>query len=347
MAKQVKKTTQTSSKKRVSQKRGALSKLKKSILVVSGVFLMISMVSFGYYLGQNGENGRVPQKEPVSESKILMDEMTKTKTEKPVEKKCVTEKKRTPQKVSEKPIEKKRTKPVTLKKRSEVKTPILLHTRQKPKLAIIIDDVSSPTQLRHIQSLGLKLTPSIFPPFTLSPANQKLAKGLEHYMVHLPMESGKRYDKHTKTLMIADNEATVQARVREIRRLFPDAVYVNNHTGSQFTKDYAAMKRLYRILLDEGFVFVDSRTTVNSKVPSIAKRYGKRYISRDVFIDNDQNIVSIHRQLRQAVSIAKRKGYAVAIGHPYSMTFKALSQARSILREVELVYIDELQDQER
>ena len=36
--------------------------------------------------------------------------------------------------------------------------------KEKPKLAIIIDDVSSRSQLEHILALNLKLTPSIFPP---------------------------------------------------------------------------------------------------------------------------------------------------------------------------------------
>lgn len=165
-------------------------------------------------------------------------------------------------------------------------------------------------------------------------------------MIHLPMESGKRYDKHTKTLMTTDGVDVIQARVREIRRLFPKATFVNNHTGSRFTKDYSAMERLYLALMEEGFVFVDSRTTAKSKVPELAKKYGNPYLSRDVFIDNDQNIVSIHRQLRQAVNIAKRRGYAVAIGHPYSITFKALAQAGRMLNDVEVVYIDELYNKE-
>jgi polysaccharide deacetylase 2 family uncharacterized protein YibQ len=37
--------------------------------------------------------------------------------------------------------------------------------------------------------------------------------------------------------------------------------------------------------------------------------------------------------LKKAVDIAKRKGYAIAIGHPHSSTMQALATAKDILRE--------------
>jgi len=213
---------------------------------------------------------------------------------------------------------------------------------EKPKLVIIIDDVSSRSQLEQIRALGLKLTPSIFPPYSLSPSNQKLAEGLKHYMIHLPMESGKVFDKQEKTLMVTDTPEMIEARVRELRSLFPAARFVNNHTGSVFTGHYPAMERLYQALLKEGFVFVDSRTIAGSKVPQIAKKYAQHYISRDIFIDNKHNVSYIHKQLKQAVKIAQKRGYAIAIGHPHEVTLQALASAGEILKEIEIVYIDEL-----
>ena len=213
---------------------------------------------------------------------------------------------------------------------------------QKPKLVIIIDDVSSAKQLERIRSLPIKVTPSIFPPYQLSKSNHKLAQGLEHYMIHLPMQSGKAYDKQYGTLKVTDSGEKIEARVKEIRRLFPTARYVNNHTGSTFTDNYNAMKILYTALRKEGFVFVDSRTIGTTKVPKIAHDFGDAYVARDIFIDNKQNIPYIHAQLEKAVKNAKKNGYAVAIGHPHTVTMKALASAKDILKEVELVYIDEI-----
>jgi polysaccharide deacetylase 2 family uncharacterized protein YibQ len=212
----------------------------------------------------------------------------------------------------------------------------------KPKLAIIIDDVSSAKQLKYIISLPIKVTPSIFPPYELSKSNHKLAQGLKHYMIHLPMQSGKAYDKQYGTLKVTDSKEKMQARVKEIRRLFPTARYVNNHTGSTFTDNYNAMDILYTILRKEGFVFVDSRTTASTKVRKIAHAHGDAYVARDIFIDNKHTVSYIHKQLQKAVKIAKKKGYAIAIGHPHLVTMKALISAQDIFKDVELVYIDEI-----
>ena len=102
------------------------------------------------------------------------------------------------------------------------------------------------------------------------------------------------------------------------------------------------MLTLYTALKKEGFMFVDSRTIASTKVPKIAKKFGDAYVARDAFIDNVHNVKTIHKQLRKAVEIAKKKGYAIAIGHPHSVTMKALSSAGSILKDIELVYIDDL-----
>jgi polysaccharide deacetylase 2 family uncharacterized protein YibQ len=89
-----------------------------------------------------------------------------------------------------------------------------------------------------------------------------------------------------------------------------------------------------------GFIFVDSKTKNSSKVREIAHGFGDAYIGRDIFIDNKHSVPYIHDQLRKAVSIAKKKGYVVVIGHPHAETMKALGTSSSILSDVEVVYID-------
>ncbi len=218
----------------------------------------------------------------------------------------------------------------------------LAYRGAKPKLVIIIDDVTSPKQLAAIKALPIKVTPSLFPPYALSKSNHLLAKGLQHYMIHLPMESGKVYDKQSGTLRVSDSEETMSARAKELRKLFPTARYVNNHTGSVFTKNEPAMKRLYGALRNEGFVFVDSRTAAKTTVQKIAHEFGDVYVARDVFLDNKKSIPAIHAQLKQAVNEAKKNGYAIAIGHPYDVTMRALSDTKGLLDEVEVVYIDSI-----
>jgi len=219
----------------------------------------------------------------------------------------------------------------------------LAYRGDMPKLAIIIDDVHTLAQLRAIASIGFPVTPSIFPPFSLSPNTPKLATQAVHYMIHLPMESGNaKFDAQSKTIMRSFDSEKMRKRMHELRRLFPRARYMNNHTGSKFTSDEKAMRRAYEALRRENFAFIDSRTTAKSKVGKIAHDYGDDYVARDIFIDNKKEVGYIHRQLQKAVSLAKRNGYAIAIGHPHRVTIEALKRAKRLLKEVEVVYIDDI-----
>ncbi len=344
-------------KRKTSKKTVKKSHLKKDILIFLSVFLMISLVSFGYFLGQNYtsntqiQTSKMPKNKETYTTQQLLNDLSKIKTKKPEEKeKPIKIEKPAPvkivkvgKKVIPKPPMKEREKVEKVEKKPVKKEDVSLAYRgEKPKLAIIIDDVSSAKQLKQIISLPVKVTPSIFPPYALSKSNHKLAEGLKHYMVHLPMQSGRAFDKQYGTLKITDSKEKMEARVKEIRRLFPTARYINNHTGSVFTDNYKAMEILYGLLRKEGFIFVDSRTVGSTKVRKIAHSYGDAYVGRDIFIDNTHTISYIHKQLRQAVKIAKKKGYAVAIGHPHKTTMKALESTKDIFKDVELVYIDEV-----
>ena len=208
---------------------------------------------------------------------------------------------------------------------------------------IIIDDVSRKSQLNAIKNTGVKLTPAIFPPSELSMTSHHLARSSRHFMIHLPMEStSKQFNSQYKTLLTHYNKAQIEQRAKELRKLFPNTKYINNHTGSVFTSDERVMTTLYHALRKEGFIFVDSRTTSSTRVKKIAKSYGDTYVSRDIFIDNEHSVNYIHNQLRKAVGIAKKKGYAIAIGHPHKITMKAIKSAKGIFKDVEIVYIDEI-----
>lgn len=363
MATQPKKTNTKSStgktpvNKRRRRKSTKGSTFKKSIFIVLGVFLMISLVAFGYFLGQNDMgNSQSPiaqtyKTHETESKKKLLEDLSKIKIEKPQEKKGSLKKKvpKIEKQTSAKPLLQEEAKDEKVIKKEEVekvtiaKNITLADKTQKPKLAIIIDDVSTRRQLNSIRATGIKLTPSIFPPSERSMTSHTLATGLEHYMIHLPMESGSaQFNKQYKTLITTFSKEQIEARAKELRTLFPTARYINNHTGSVFTDNHDAMQTLYRALRKEGFVFVDSRTIGSTKVPKITEAFGDAYIARDVFIDNEHNVPYIHRQLQKAVNMAKRRGYAIAIGHPHKITIKALSSAGSIFNDVELIYIDEL-----
>jgi len=316
----------TPAKKRPKKK--TKSQWPKHLLTAFGLFFIISLISFAYYLGQKETEKESAKIKVVKHiSKTLQKELNKKESKVIVSKKEVKK----PEVKVKKKIQK--VQPVTY----------VPFKNTKPKLVIIIDDVHTQDQINAIKALHMKITPSIFPPYKLSPNSNRLAHGLEHYMIHLPMESGNRqFNTQYKTLKVSFSNKKIENRIKELRLLFPKAKFINNHTGSVFTSDYAAMHLAYKIMRENGFVFLDSKTKSTSKVKEIAHSYGDVYVSRDIFIDNEHSVPYIHRQLQKAVKVAKRKGYAIAIGHPHAVTIQALSSAQDILKGVELLYIDEL-----
>ena len=335
-------------KKRTRKKTTKKSNPKKHIFIVLGVFLMISLVAFGYFLGQNDTgSGQTPiaqtyKTHETESKKKLLDDLSKIKTQKPQEKKetSIPTVPAVPDVPKVEKVKEEKKQPKVVKKQKNISLAPLVG---KPKLVIIIDDVSSSRQMKRIKALDIKVTPSIFPPSELSMKSHRLAKGLKHYMIHLPMESGsKQFNKQYKTLKTTFTKAQMEARAKELRKLFTTARYINNHTGSVYTDDYKAMHTLYIALREEGFVFVDSRTIASTKVPKIADQFGDAYVGRNIFIDNEHTVSYIHAQLRKAVKMAQKNGYAIAIGHPHKMTMKALASAGNIFKEVELLYLDEI-----
>lgn len=213
----------------------------------------------------------------------------------------------------------------------------------KPKLAIIIDDISTFYHAKKIKSLGLKITPSIFPISQNYPQTISVAREFKFYMIHLPLEAINYPYQEKNTLKVGDSIEKINKQIAKIRSDFPNAIYINNHTGSKFTSDYSSMKILFNSLKTYKMIFIDSYTTKESKAGILSKEFGNKYLKRDVFIDNNKDEKAIINQIRRAIKIAKISGQAIAIGHPYSQTFKALEAMKNELKnEVELVFIKDL-----
>lgn len=212
----------------------------------------------------------------------------------------------------------------------------------KPMVAIVLDDVSWQAQIRNIQNTGLTINMSFLPPTPRHKNSANIAVKLEHYMVHLPLQATSFKFEETDTLHVGDSYEKIEKRIAHIRKLYPDAKYINNHTGSKFTADYDSMDKLMRALKKYDFYFLDSRTTPKSMARKTAKKHGVKFITRNIFLDNEKDFDYIQGQLKKALKIAKRDGYSIAIGHPYKITTKVLKESKHLLEDFELVYIDKI-----
>ena len=236
-------------------------------------------------------------------------------------------------------------KPITKQKKDLItkKDNYKYDLKTKPKLVIIIDDVVSKTQKDKILNIGYPITMAFLPPNSGHKESAIIAQNLPFHMIHFPMQASKNFKNiEVNTLNISDSYETIEARVKQLRVLYPNATYTNNHTGSVFTENYEAMDKLFRALKKYNFIFVDSKTTPNSVAKELSIKYQMPYIVRDTFLDNDRSFTAIQNQLKDAIRVAKKQGFAIAIGHPYEVTFQVLKESKHLLNDVEPIFLNKL-----
>ena len=308
------------------------------------VAIVLSSLVAGYYFGfQDGKKEISTQVNVEKEKRLaLLQKLEKTSHEK----KTKTVNKRLKE-VLQKEIkqyvsashefdDKALAKPPEMAKRKVKFSPV------KPRLAIIIDDVCTRSQVNAIKSLNIPLTMSFLPPSKARPNSAKLASKEKLYMVHLPLEAQSFSAEEPNTLRISNTQQEISARIRNIKNLFPKVHQINNHTGSKFTSNEVAMNRLIYALRANNIDFIDSRTTAETKAPKVLENFGLKYVARDVFLDHHMDKKYIKEQIKKAIKVAKQHGTAIAIGHPHANTLLALSESKKLLKEVDLVYINRL-----
>lgn len=208
-------------------------------------------------------------------------------------------------------------------------------------IAIIIDDlgVNWAAGLKAIRLPG-PVALSIIPDQTYSTQLAQHAYGRrKDVILHLPMEP---LDK--KELLPAGG-LRVDMSADEIYRALenglasvPRAVAINNHMGSAFTSRKKAMSRLMAAVREQNpdLFFIDSLTTPKSVVRRQATEHGIPSLSRSVFLDNERTEEAIEQRFDELVSIARKYGGALAIGHPYPETLAVLRRRLAPLSEGEV-----------
>ncbi|WP_457743435.1 divergent polysaccharide deacetylase family protein [Sulfurimonas sp.] len=224
----------------------------------------------------------------------------------------------------------------------KIKNKKLIIYNHKPKLAIIIDDVQTASQVKAIKSLHIPLTMSFLPPRPGRPNSAKLASHEKFYMVHLPMEAMHFSSPEPDTLKVNDSQKKISQRIAEIKKEFPRVQYINNHTGSKFTSNEVAMNRLIFALKANNINFIDSRTTAKTMAPKVLKNFGLKYVARDVFLDHHMEKAYVLKQIKEAIKVAKAHGHAIAIGHPHKNTLAALAESKDLFKDVDLVQINKI-----
>jgi polysaccharide deacetylase 2 family uncharacterized protein YibQ len=213
---------------------------------------------------------------------------------------------------------------------------------KNPKLAIVVDDIILQSQVDAINSLGLNINLSFLPPTNKHPNSAKIAKNQKSHLIHIPLEAFNYNNSSYNLLKENFSYKQIEKEIIRLKKLYPNAKYVNNHTGSKFTSNLQAMKRLISILDKHDFKFLDSRTSKYTKAIEASKILNIEILSRKIFLDNMSNVNYIKKQIKKAVKIAKKDGFTIAICHPKSATIRALALSKKVLKDVELVYLNDI-----
>ncbi|MBF0169748.1 MAG: divergent polysaccharide deacetylase family protein [Nitrospinae bacterium] len=211
-----------------------------------------------------------------------------------------------------------------------------------PMVAVIIDDMGADMEAaRRLAAIAAPITFAVLPylPHSQGVATLAHAKG-RPVMLHLPMQpTSKNANPGEGALTVdMDDARLVDAFARALHEV-PYVQGVNNHMGSLFTENADKMATVVREVRNAGLFFIDSRTSSRSEGARMAQAIGLPSASRDVFLDNDQEVEKIAANLRTLADKARRNGSAIGIGHPYEETVEALERVMPELMAEGIVFV--------
>ena len=212
---------------------------------------------------------------------------------------------------------------------------------QRPSIALIIDDIGYNAALGE-QAIALQgaVTFAVLPhtPHGKELAELANSQGKE-IMLHAPMSNLANMPLGPGALTAELSKEVFVATLNEDIDAIPHLQGVNNHMGSALTEMAMPMQWVMEVLKARELYFVDSYTTAKSVAGKMAKEQQIPSMTRNVFLDNVQSHEDIDREFKKLIKMAREKGVAVGIGHPYKETLAYLEQALPLLEEqgIELI----------
>lgn len=199
----------------------------------------------------------------------------------------------------------------------------------RPTISIIIDDIGYKFQ-EDLRALALPgpVAYAILPhaPHTKRMSQIAAQRGKD-ILLHQPMQAmGKNQYLGPGALTLNMTREEFLQTLNINMSKIPNLIGINNHMGSLLTRHPGHMQWLMESIKSNGQFYVDSLTSDYSVAARLAKENNIPYLTRDIFLDNKQNIAYIRGQFKALIKVAKHKGYAIGIGHPHASTVEVLSQ---------------------
>lgn len=201
---------------------------------------------------------------------------------------------------------------------------------RRPRVVVILDDIGqNPAIINELKALKeYPLTISVLPflPHTTQACHELKASGFE-ILLHLPMEPvSQAHNPGKGAILVSMTPDEIRRTTVSSLREIPGAVGVNNHMGSRATQSPKILMPVMEILHARSLFFVDSRTHQDSVAYRTARSHGVPTARRSVFLDNQDQVHLIRRQLDKLVLMALKEREAVGIGHGRPRTITALKR---------------------
>ena len=195
-----------------------------------------------------------------------------------------------------------------------------------PKVVLIIDDMGiSRKRTADITTLHYPLTAAFLTyGKNLRQQVESAQKAGHEIMLHTPMEALGRVEAAPDVLTTQMTPEEIKRNFEAMLDKFPGIRGINNHMGSKLTEDFDRMSVIMQVLKARNMFFLDSKTSAKSRAEEAAAAAGIAYAHRHVFLDNNNDKAYILGQLDKVERLAKKNGYAIAIGHPKSKTYVAV-----------------------
>lgn len=218
--------------------------------------------------------------------------------------------------------------------------------------SIIIDDLGDNlADSKTVAALPAPITLAIMPGTPYSKTTAKLARrNGKEILLHMPMQSVRHHEMSSGTLHLHMSREQFKHRLKQSLSSIPGVIGLNNHMGSLITRHPGHMGWLMQTLSEHSpMLFVDSRTTKKSVALQIAEEHNIPSVQRDVFLDPTPDAATINQQFDRFISLARNKGAALAIAHPYPNTLKLIRKRLPELKRhgIKLVGISEYVNKKR
>ena len=218
------------------------------------------------------------------------------------------------------------------------------------RLALVLDDLGHNLDelTRRAIALPAPITYAILPERSRSGrVFTEIRRAGKQALLHMPMEPnpGAPVGPGKPVVNVGMDSAEIRRVVAEGLDGLPGVVGLNNHMGSRATRSRPEMDAVMVEIAARGLIFLDSRTTPMSVAHVAASSQGIPNLRNDLFLDVDtEDPEEIRRRLQRLLEIARRRGWAIGIGHIHPSTIAVLEEFLPTVdpEDVQLVPLSEL-----